>query len=284
MTSRTLDLVVDGVDFGEGPRWHDGRLWYSDFHQRAIYAVSTDGRREAMYEDLADRPSGLGWMPDDRLLVVSMVDRKLLREDEQGALVEHADLSAVATGNANDMVVDAVGNAYVGNFGFDYEGGGRFSTADLALVRADGAVEVAATGLRFPNGSVITPDGSTLIVGESFGAGYEAFTINDDATLADRRRWADVPGMAPDGCTLDADGAIWFADALGAQLVRVREGGEILETVATPQPTFACALGGDDGRTLFVLCAPSSRPDEVAGKGAGAVYATTVDVPHAGRP
>ena len=284
MTARSLDLVVDGVDFGEGPRWHEGRLWYSDFYQRAVYAVSTDGRRDAVHADLDDRPSGLGWSPDGRLLVVSMVDRKLLREDEQGALVEHADLSAIAAGNCNDMVVDAAGNAYVGNFGFAYEEGGRFSTADLALVRADGTTEIAATGLRFPNGSVITPDGATLIVGESFGAGYEALTIADDATLVERRRWADVPGMAPDGCTLDADGAIWFADALGSQVVRVREGGEILETIATPQPTFACALGGDDGRTLFVLCAPSSRPDEVAGKAAGAIYAATVDAGHAGRP
>ena len=281
--TEALELLVGGVDFGEGPRWHDGRLWYSDFHQRTIYAVSAEGGREAVHEDLADRPSGLGWLPDGRLLAVSMVDRKLLRE-EGGALVEHADLSEVATGNCNDMVVDAAGNAYVGNFGFDYEGGGRFATADLALVRADGAVEVAATGLRFPNGSVITPDGSTLIVGESFGAGYEAFTIGADATLGDRRRWADVPGTAPDGCTLDADGAIWFADAVGSQVVRVREGGEVTDTIPTPMATFACALGGDDGRTLFVLCAPSSRPADVAGRGAGAIYKTSVDVPHAGLP
>lgn len=278
-----LELLVDGVDFGEGPRWHDGRLWYSDFHQRAIYAVTTDGEREAVHADLDDRPSGLGWLPDGRLLAVSMQDRKLLREEGPG-LVVHADLSGIATGHCNDMVVDDRGNAYVGNFGFDYEGGGRFSTADLALVRSDGTVEVAATGLRFPNGSVITPDGRTLIVGESFGAGYEAFTIAGDATLGDRRRWADVPGMAPDGCTLDSEDAIWFADALGSQVVRVREGGEVTDRIPTPQPTFACALGGDDGRTLFVLCAPSSRPDEVAGRGAGAIHTTRVDVPHAGLP
>ena len=281
----SLDRLVDGVDFGEGPRWHEGRLWYSDFFQRAIYAVSTGGEREAVHADLDDRPSGLGWLPDGRLLVVSMEHRKVLREDGAGGLVEHADLSSIATGNCNDMVVDADGNAYVGNFGFDYETrGAAFAAADLALVRPDGRTEVAASGLRFPNGSVITPDGRTLIVGESFGAGYEAFTIREDATLGERRRWADVPGMAPDGCALDAEGAIWFADALGSRVVRVREGGEILEQVATPMPTFACMLGGDDGRTLFVLCAPSSRPDEVAGRAAGAIYVATVDVPHAGRP
>ena len=284
MTEGELTLLVDGVDFGEGPRWHDGRLWYSDFYQRAVYAVTTDGDREAMHDDLPDRPSGLGWMPDGRLLAVSMERRLVLREDG-AALVEHADLTTIATGNVNDMVVDGSGNAYVGNFGFDYEtAGAAFAPADLALVRADGSVEVAATGLRFPNGAVITPDGATLIVGESFGAGYEAFTIAGDATLGERRRWADVPGMAPDGCTLDADGAIWFADALGSQVVRVREGGEVTHRVPTPMPTYACALGGDDGRTLFVLCAPATHPTEVAGKGAGAIFTTPVDVPHAGLP
>lgn len=279
-----LDLLVDGVDFGEGPRWHDGRLWYSDFYQRTIYAVTSDGTRQAMHAGLDDRPSGIGWLPDGHLVVVSMTAKKLLREDGTGALVDHADLAAVAAGHCNDMVVDDRGNAYVGNFGFDYETGGQFATADLALVRPDGSVEVAATGLRFPNGSVITPDGGTLIVGESFGAGYEAFSIHDDATLGDRRRWADVPGCAPDGCSLDDGAGIWFADALGSQVVRVLEGGEITDRVATPMPTFACALGGADGRTLFILCAPSSRPDEVDGRAAGAIYATTVERPHAGRP
>lgn len=278
-----FERLVDGVDFGEGPRWHDGRLWYSDFYQRTVYAVTVDGDREAIHPDLSDRPSGLGWLPDGTLLVVSMIDRKVIR-NQDGVLVEHADLSSLAAGNCNDMVVDGNGNAYVGNFGFDYESGARFNTTDLLLVRPDGSVSIAASGLRFPNGTVITPDGSTLIVGESFGSGYEAFTINADATLGERRRWADTPDMAPDGCTLDADGAIWFADALGSQVVRVVEGGEITDRRPTPMPTFACALGGEDGQTLFVLCAPSSKPDEVAGRAAGAIYTTRVEVPHAGRP
>ena len=140
-------------------------------------------------------------------------------------LVVHADLGSIATGHCNDMVVDDRGNAYVGNFGYDFETPGTpFETADLALVRPDGSVEVAAGGLSFPNGSVITPDGSTLIVGESFGADYVAFDIADDATLSNRRVWASVPGMAPDGCALDADGAIWFSDAVGSQVVRVDRG------------------------------------------------------------
>ena len=278
-----LELLVDGVDFGEGPRWHDGRLWYSDFYQHCVYAVTADGTREAIHAGLADRPSGLGWMPDGSLLVVSMTERKVLRDDG-GTLVEHADLSAYATGHCNDMVVDAHGNAYVGNFGFDFEAGAPLANADLVLVRADGEASIAASDLRFPNGCVITPDGSTLIVGESFGAGYEAFTINPDATLTDRRRWAATPDAAPDGCTLDADGAIWFADARGSRVLRVVEGGEIVGEIATPLPAFACALGGDDGRTLFMLCAPTSRPDKVAGLGAGAIYTARVDAPHAGLP
>ena len=278
-----LHLLVDGVDFGEGPRWHDDKLWYSDFYQRGIFTVTEDGRREAVHANLPDQTSGLGWLPDGRLLAVSMTDRAVLRDDGHGFVV-HADLSGIAGGYCNDMVVDRHGNAYVGNFGFDLFQGETPRPADLILVRENGSVQVVADGLRFPNGSVITPDGTTLIVGESFGGGYEAFTINADGTLSNRRRWADVPGTAPDGCTMDADLGIWFADARGSQLVRVVEGGTITATIATPQPVFACALGGEFGHTLYALCAPGSRPDEVRGKAAGAIYSVWVDVPHAGWP
>ena len=278
-----LELLVDGVDFGEGPRWHDGALWYCDFFQRAIYRVTLDGRREAVHSGLADQTSGLGWMPDGRLLVVSMKERKLLIDDG-GQLVEHADLSGVAGGLCNDMVVDREGNAYVGNFGYDYYANEEFRPADLALVRPDGSVEAVASGLRFPNGSVITPDERTLIVGESFGGTYQAFDIRDDATLGPARVWAQVDGTAPDGCTLDADGAIWFSDASGSQLVRVVEGGEVTHRVPTPMPTFACALGGEDGRTLFALCATGTHEADVAGTASGAIFTLRVDAPHAGRP
>jgi len=276
-------LLVDGVDFGEGPRWHDGALWYCDFYQASIYRVTLDGERTAVFSGLDDRPSGLGWLPDGSLVVVFMTTRRIMR-DYGGTLVEHANLADIATWHCNDMVVDGRGNAYVGNFGFDLESQSEFQPADLALVRSDGGTEVAATGLAFPNGSVITPDGKTLIVGQSFGGDYVAFTINFDGTLSDRRQWAEIPGTAPDGCTLDAAGGIWFSDALGSQVVRVEEGGNVTHRVDTPQPTFACALGGDDGRTLFVLCSPGSHPDEVAGKAAGAIYTMRVEHPHAGRP
>ncbi|MEM7287088.1 MAG: SMP-30/gluconolactonase/LRE family protein [Actinomycetota bacterium] len=280
----TWDLLVDGVDFGEGPRWHDGLLWYSDFHQAAVYTVAADGTRTAVLDDLPDRPSGLGWLPDGSLLVVSMTERKLLRRTERGELVVHADLSDLAAWHCNDMVVSAEGNAYVGNFGFDLEARAAFRPADLILVRPDGSTEVAAAEMAFPNGSVITPDGATLIVGESFSGGYEAFTIRPDGSLTDRRRWADIPGTAPDGCTMDDAGGIWFSDALGSQVIRVEEGGTVTHTVPTPQPTFACMLGGDDGRTLHVLCSPGSHPDEAAGKGLGAIHTMRVDHPRAGRP
>jgi sugar lactone lactonase YvrE len=278
-----LEQLIGGVDFGEGPRWHDGALWYCDFFQRAIYTVTPDGVRTAVHAELDDQTSGLGWLPDGRLLVVSMRQQKLLR-DEGGTLVEHADLSGIAGGLCNDMVVDARGNAYVGNFGFDYYANAEFRPADLALVRPDGSVEVAARGLRFPNGSVITPDGATLIVGESGGAGYQAFDINADATLGTARQWASVEGSAPDGCTLDADGGIWFSDAAGTQVVRVVEGGAVTHRVPTPMPTYACALGGDDGRTLFILCATGTHEADVAGSAAGAIFTMQVDSPHAGLP
>lgn len=277
------DLVVGGIDFGEGPRWHEDRLWYSDFYQHAVYAVDAGGARTTVHGGLPDRPSGLGWLPDGSLLVVAMTTRRVLREVD-GDLVEHADLSSLAAGICNDMVVDAHGNAYVGNFGFDLEAREPFAPADLVLVRPDGSAEVAAPEMAFPNGSVITPDGATLIVGESFAGGYVAFSIDHDAKLRDRRPWAETPGMAPDGCALDAEGAIVFADAIGSQVVRVREGGEITHRWPTPMPAYACMLGGPDGATLYALCAPDSHPDVVAGAAAGGLYAMDAVSPHAGRP
>jgi len=201
-----------------------------------------------------------------------------MRREADGTIVEHADLVGIATGPCNDMVVGPQGNAYVGNFGFDFEAGAPPASATLAIVWADGTVTAAADELRFPNGSVITDDGSTLIVGESMGARYTAFTITSDRGLTDRRVWAEVPGMAPDGCTIDAEGAIWFADALGRQVVRVREGGEVTDRVRTPDNVYACMLGGAEGRTLFALTAADSHPDVVAGTATGALWQMQVAV------
>lgn len=282
MTEIAWEQLVDGVDFGEGPRWHEGRLWYSDFYQRRVYTVTEAGKRETIVE-IDDRPSGLGWMPNGDLLMVAMSSKQLLRYDG-ATITTHADLSEFAPANVNDMVVDVHGNAYVGHFGFDLEAGADYAPATLLLVRADGSVEVAADDMAFPNGSVITADDATLIVGQSFGGDYIAFDINADATLSNRRPWAEIPGTAPDGCTLDADGAIWFSDARGSQVVRVREGGEVTDRVPTPQPTYACMLGGSDGRTLFALTAEDAHPDRAAGSGSGAIWSMVVDHPRAGRP
>ncbi len=277
-----LSVFAEGVDFGEGPRWHDGKFWYSDFYQHTVYSIGSDGVRESIVE-VPGQPSGLGWMPDGSMLIVSMTDRKVLRFDGE-SLTEHADLSDIASWHCNDMIVDASGNAYVGNFGWDLErlGFDGIAPSDLALVRADGSVEVAASGLVFPNGSVITPDGATLIVGETFGGQYQAFDIADDATLSNPRVWASVPGCAPDGCTLDNAGGIWFADAANNRVVRVVEGGEITNEISTGTGTFACMLGGADGKTLFILTAPGSDPADVADKGEGIIYTTRVEYPAGG--
>jgi sugar lactone lactonase YvrE len=278
-----LPVLLEGLDFGEGPRWHDGRLWFSDFHQHAVSSVGDDGVRRIELE-IDDAPSGLGWLPDGRLLVVAMESRRVLRVEADGIVVVHADLSAVTGGNCNDMVVAADGTAYVGNFGYDFTVGEPRRPAALARVTANGGVSVAADDLEFPNGTVITPDGRTLVVGETFGQRATAFTVADDGTLHDRRLWADLGDVLPDGCTLDAEGAIWFADARSSTVVRVREGGEVVDRIDAGQRAFACALGGDDGCTLFVVCADSARDGEVAGRPSGTIRTARVDVPHAGLP
>jgi sugar lactone lactonase YvrE len=279
-----VEILFEGLDYGEAPRWHESRLWLSDFYAHRVVSLGLTGDIRVEVE-LDDQPSGLGWLPSGDLLVVAMASRQVRRVDAAGEVHIHADLSSVATGQCNDMVVDRHGNAYVGNFGFDTDGPNPVPTpADVALVRPDGTVEVAATTLGFPNGSVITPDGSTLIIGESMASRYTAFDVNEDATLTGRRVWAEVPGKGPDGCALDAEGAIWMADAFGAGCFRVAEGGEILASVSASQPVFACALGGPDRRTLYMLTAPSFGESTCAGKGLGRVEMVTVDVPGAGLP
>ena len=277
-----VDLLLDGLDFGEGPRWRDGRLWYSDFFQHRVYTVTADGRRETVLDLGDEQPSGLGWLPDGDLLIVGMLGRRILRYDGTGVRV-HAELGHIATSHCNDMVVDHQGNAYVGNFGFDYGAGQASVGAALALVRPDGSTLAVAEDLQFPNGAVITPDGTTLVVGETFGSRYTAFTIGVDGTLSDRRTWAEVPGRMPDGCCLDTAGGIWFADAIRSEVIRVVEGGEITDAIEVPQRAFACMLGGDEGTTLFVITAPSD-PQGGLSPGQGAVWSVEVDSQHAGLP
>jgi sugar lactone lactonase YvrE len=281
--SRSTTIVLGGLCFPEGPRWHDGRLFFSDQHDHRVVAMSPDGTAETVVE-VPQQPSGLGWLPDGRMLVVSMLDRRVLRL-EDGRLVEHADLSAFAPAPCNDMVVDAQGRAYVGHFGFDMYGGESPKDASLLLVLPDGTVSVAAEPLQFPNGTVITPDGQTLIVGESMGGRLTAFTVGADGSLTDRREFAQLQGAVPDGICLDAEGAVWIACPITGRCLRVQDGGEILDEVKVSHEfAFACMLGGDDRRTLYICTASTHVPDECRTKRDGRIESVEVDVPGAGLP
>lgn len=279
---REPTVVHTGVDFGEGPRWHDERLWFSDFYRQGIFSIGDDGERRELAVD--DQPSGLGWMPDGTLLYVSMTAKRVMAVSPGGEPVVHADLSQIATHFCNDMVVSVAGHAYVGNFGFDLENQAPFETAHLAHIAPDGAVRRVEHPLAFPNGSVITPDGSTLIVGETFGGQYTAFELDGDGHPVNPRVWAAVPGASPDGCALDADGAIWMSDFVGQRFARVHEGGEVSAEIPVDGSAVACMLGGPDGRTLYGFVSPGSHPDEVAGKGLTKIVAVEVDTPRAGCP
>jgi sugar lactone lactonase YvrE len=278
-----MERVVEGLAFAEGPRWHHGRLWYSDMHRQVVEAVTLDGERETICEVPKD-PSGLGFLPDGRLLVVSMQDRRLLRLEPDGELVEHANLWDLASFHLNDMVVDRTGRAYVGNFGFDLHGGGSPALAELIAVEPDGTARVVAGDLKFPNGAVLTPDGATLIVAESTGRDLLAFTIVDGGDLVDRRVWADLGTGVPDGICLDAEGAVWYADPVGGDCVRVAEGGEELDRVETGRPCFACALGGPERRHLFLLTADDSSPETAPQALSSRIETVEVAVPGAGIP
>jgi len=281
---RKPETLLDGLCFPEGPRWRPepGKLWFSDMHAGRVMTVDLDGRAETIVE-VAAEPSGLGWLPDGRLLVVSMQDRRLLRLDPQG-LVEVADLAPFATYHCNDMVVDSRGRAYVGNFGFDFHARAEMKLANLVLVHPDGRAQVAASDLLFPNGTVITPDGRTLVVGESFGARLTAFDVADDGTLSNRRVWAQLEKAVPDGICLDAEGAVWVASPVGHEVLRVREGGEVTHRIPVETQAVACMLGGPERRTLFLCTAKSFDPPETRAERAGRIEVVEVEVPGAGWP
>lgn len=287
MTAPALIPLLTGGSYFEAPRWHEGSWWVSDFYRHTVTRVSTDGREEVIAE-VEHQPSGLGWLPDGSLLIVSMKDHRLLRHAD-GELAEYADLSEYCGGDLNDMVIDPAGRAYVGDFGPDL-----MSAAPTSLKRVDlnGRVTVAAEDLRFPNGSVITPDGGTLIVGETMGNRLTAFDLAPDGTLSRRRAWAqlgpevtslDQLRIGPDGCTLDAEGCLWVADALGGPMLRIAPGGQISGQVDLPQGlhAYACALGGDDGRTLLLCCAPDALEHNRAPVREAILLTVTVNVPGA---
>jgi sugar lactone lactonase YvrE len=300
MTStRTLTTLVQGGCYFECPRWREDRWWVSDFYRHAVYTYDPRGR-ERLVVEVEAQPSGLGWLPEGDLLVVSMKDRRVLRRGADGNVSTHAQLSELTTGHLNDMIVDGQGRAFVGNFGFDLMGGGRPAAAGIVRIDPDGAATVAARDLWFPNGMVITDDG-TLIVAETFAARLTAFDIQPDGSLADRRVWAQVQpspepadtetmlsavSFAPDGCALDAEGHVWAANALGGPVCRVAPGGQIVDEVAVPEGlgVFACGLGGEDGRTLITCAAPDFDEQARAAAREAVLLTTTVEVPGAGLP
>ena len=289
--------LVGGFAFTECPRWHNGHLYFSDQHGYRVYQSSIDG----FTDDIAivpNRPSGLGFLPDGRLLIVSMCDRRILRLEDDGSLSLHADLSSLAPGDINDMLVDHEGRAWVGNFGFDLHGGASSCTTCLICVEPDGSAHIAAEGLGFPNGMVLSPDGRTLIVAETLMNRLSAFDVRD-GQLGPRRTWAafgDAPkstdvdeilahsAVVPDGICLDAEGAVWVADLMHHRLLRVAEGGHILQELSTPLSPFACMLGGDDGRTLFICVAPTFHEAEAKTLMNSSVLMTRVEDPQAGLP
>ncbi len=291
--SRDIHTVIDGLSFTECPRWHDDRLWFVDFYTHRVLSVTEDGGDQRTEAEVPQQPSGLGWLPDGRMLVVSQRDQRILRREPDGTLETHADLSDVVSAQLNDMIVDASGRAWVGNFGFDLMAGDAVAPTSLYRVDPDGGVHLAASDLWFPNGSVVTDDGRTLLVDETFGNRVSAFDIADDGGLGRRRVWASfgpLPSetvldkalgelsVAPDGCALDAEGCLWIADALGGRAIRVREGGEIVDEVSPGTGVYACGLGGADGRTLFLCAAPDFLEHNRRAAREGAILATTVEV------
>lgn len=292
----TFTTLLSGLSFTECPRWRDGRLYFSDRYTRRILAASMDGSVET-YARTDGLPAGIGFLPDGRLLITSMRDRKVLRCESNGAIVEHADLSAFAPGYLNDMLVDDKGRAWVGNFGFDLFSGEPACSTVLICVAPDGAPSITARDLSFPNGTVLTPDRRTLIIAETMANRLTAFTVSNGA-LSERRTWAafgDPPittdvgkileeaAVVPDGICLDAEGAVWVADVLNRRVIRVAEGGAILDDRKTNDLcAFACMLGGDDGQTLYVCAAPTFDDTEAAAHHRSAILMTRVGVPHSG--
>jgi sugar lactone lactonase YvrE len=290
MTQSTT--LIDGLYFGESPRWHNGRLWFSDFYDKAVKSVDLKG--EARLElQLDEQPSGLGWLQDERLLVVCMESLALKRLEKNG-LVLHADLSQYSKHLCNDMVVDKQGNAYVGNFGFNLDEEmqtrgvesvmAEHPKANIVKVTPQGDVSVATGGMSFPNGSVITTDGKTFIVAETLGMCLTAFDIDENGSLSNRREWAATGARVPDGICMNADGNIWAANAVSNECVLFAQGGEVLEVVNTSQNCYACMLGGVDGKTLFMLTAQSSQAQIVSAKRTGKIEMTKVASPGAGHP
>jgi sugar lactone lactonase YvrE len=260
-----LQTLMTGISFGESPRWHDGRLWFADWGAEELIAVDVNGNSEVI-APVHSFPFCIDWLPDGTLLVVSGRDRSVLRMGADRSLGTYVDLRPLSDKGWNEIVVDGRGNAYVNGGGFDLMAGEPFAPGIVALVTPDGCARQVADGIAFPNGMAVTPDNRTLIVAESYGGRLTAFTIDDDGSLDDRRVWADFGDAAPDGVCIDATGAVWYADVPHRCCVRVAEGGEVLNRIELDRGCFSCALGGDDGRTLFMVTREWNGTGAVSGE------------------
>ncbi|HEU5239260.1 MAG TPA: SMP-30/gluconolactonase/LRE family protein [Pyrinomonadaceae bacterium] len=282
MSNDKPQVLMSGLAFGESPRWHDGRLWFSNWGAQEIIAVDSLGRSEVMVRlPFATFPFSIDWLRDGRLLIVSSSEQPLLRRETDGSLVPHADLSR----GFNEIVVDRRGNTYINGAGFNPLAGEKFAPGIVTLVTPEGSTSQVADGIAFPNGMAITQDNSTLIVADSYGKKLTAFDIADDGRLSKQRVWADLRDGVPDGICVDAEGAVWYADVPNKRCVRVRQDGEILQTVGLDRGCFACMLGGENGKTLFIMAAEWHGMDKMIGAPrTGQVLTIEAPAPHAGRP
>jgi sugar lactone lactonase YvrE len=276
-----VQTLMTGVVLGESPRWHEGRLWFSDWGAQEVLAVDPDGSSEVVVR-MPSLPFSLDWLPDGRLLISSAGDGAILRREPDGSLVTHADLKHLSDKPWNELVVDGRGNAYVNNIGFNF-GSEEPGSGIVVLVTPDGSARQVADDVAFPNGMVVTPDNSTLILAESYGNRLTAFDIEADGSLSNRRVWAQVEDH-PDGICLDAEGAVWYADVGSKRCVRVREGGEVLQTVQLDRGAFACMLGGKDKKTLHMVAADWRGPASAGEGRTGVVLTTEAPAPAAGWP
>lgn len=277
------EILMTGIALGESPRWHENRLWFSDWAAQELIAVDLQGK-SGVITRVPSFPFCFDWLPDRRLLIVSGNEHRLLRMEPDGSLVTHADLSTISDKPWNEIVVDGRGNIYLNTIGFDFPMG-AFAPGLIALVTPDGSIRQVADNVAFPNGMVVTPDNSTLILAESYGKQLTAFDISADGTLSNRRVWADLGDCPPDGICLDAENAVWYADVPDKHCVRVRQGGEKIETIDVDRGCFACMLGGADGKTLFIVANEWSGPSGMSGgKRQGQVLTVPAPAPRAGFP
>lgn len=278
-----MERLMTGIAFGESPRWHDGRLWFSDWGAGELIAVDLSGRSEVIAR-VQSFPFSIDWLPDGRLLIVHSQDKLLLRREPDGSVVAHAELGSLARGAWNEIVVDGRGNAYLNGIGFDFMTDDEFAPGVVVLVTPDGAARPVADGLAFPNGMAVTSDNSTLIIAESYASRLTAFDIAVDGGLSNRRVWASVGEDHPDGICLDAEGAAWYADVGNKHCVRVREGGEVVQTIDLDRGCFACMLGGPDRKTLFLVAREWHDTDVSKGMGTGQLLTAAAPASGAGWP